>query len=137
MSHPRMPKHCWKCKTTEGRFSISRTETKKDGTKLVWHICTPCSTKYYREYKRKRGPEYVREINKRTYEKHKEKWIARAKVNYAVKKGTLQKPDRCEVCELKKAVQGHHPDYSKPLEVIWLCSLCHADEHARLKSLKN
>lgn len=75
----------------------------------------------------------MREISKRTYEKHKEKWLARAKVNYALKTGKLTKAERCEVCELKKPLQGHHPDYSKPLEVIWLCSGCHADEHKVLK----
>jgi hypothetical protein len=28
-------------------------------------------------------------------------------------------------------VHGHHPDYSKRLEVVWLCSVCHAAVHGR------
>lgn len=26
-------------------------------------------------------------------------------------------------------MQGHHPDYSKPLEVEWLCPRCHGARH--------
>jgi hypothetical protein len=31
--------------------------------------------------------------------------------------------------------QGHHPDYSKPFEVVWLCQLHHSEEHRKLKEL--
>lgn len=38
----------------------------------------------------------------------------------------------CEVCgEIK--VDAHHDDYSKPLEVRWLCRLHHRQHHAKLK----
>lgn len=29
----------------------------------------------------------------------------------------------------------HHPDYSKPLEVVWMCRPCHLAEHKRLEAL--
>lgn len=35
----------------------------------------------------------------------------------------------CEACGLETATQGHHPNYRKPLEVIWLCPKCHKNEH--------
>lgn len=72
--------------------------------------------------------------SKRAYLKHKHKWVARAKLRYAVKKGIIIKPKWCEVCELVKPLQGHHEDYSKPLEVIWLCTGCHADADRILES---
>jgi hypothetical protein len=45
----------------------------------------------------------------------------------AVKRGEIiRKP--CVVCGEKKT-HGHHPDYHKPLEVIWLCPLHHKQLH--------
>lgn len=39
----------------------------------------------------------------------------------------------CEKCGNPKS-EGHHPDYSKALEVVWLCHADHAVEHARLRN---
>lgn len=125
-------KYCSHCKGTDGPFRETWKYVKKDGTERRLYLCRPCNTDRMRELKRRKGPAYVREINRKTYEKHKEKWIARAKARYAIKTGKLVRPDRCEVCELKKPPQGHHEDYSKPLEVIWLCSGCHADAHKEM-----
>lgn len=41
----------------------------------------------------------------------------------ALKAGKLKKKS-CEVCGVKN-VHAHHEDYSKPLEVRWLCPLHH------------
>ena len=41
--------------------------------------------------------------------------------------GTLI-PQPCEVCGATK-VEAHHDDYSTPLEVRWLCSLHHHQQH--------
>jgi len=51
-------------------------------------------------------------------------------VSNAIRDGKLQRQP-CEVCGAKKT-QAHHDDYSKPLDVRWLCSMCHQDEHGRL-----
>lgn len=34
----------------------------------------------------------------------------------------------CRVCDNIKS-HGHHENYSKPLDVIWLCAQCHKDKH--------
>lgn len=37
----------------------------------------------------------------------------------------------CGVSATNRELDGHHEDYSKPLEVIWLCRICHKKEHNR------
>jgi hypothetical protein len=65
-----------------------------------------------------------------------QKRTTRHKLRYAVKRGLINKPKKCSDCKEEKALQGHHPDYSKPLEVIWLCRKCHDSLH-RIERLKN
>lgn len=57
---------------------------------------------------------------------------ARYLLNNAIAKGAIKKMP-CVVCGEKKS-QGHHKDYSAPLDVIWLCDKHHKEEHARMKS---
>lgn len=38
----------------------------------------------------------------------------------------------CEICGKKKNIQGHHENYDKPLEVIWLCHKHHRARHKEL-----
>jgi len=42
-----------------------------------------------------------------------------------LKQGLIVKPEACEVCSLRDVYDGHHLDYDSPLEVIWVCRLCH------------
>lgn len=55
-----------------------------------------------------------------------EKQRARWEVRKAIKKGSLIRPQICSNCHKEsKHIDAHHPDYSKPLEVTWLCKSCH------------
>jgi hypothetical protein len=64
-------------------------------------------------------------------EMSQEKDRIRNRVHRAVKSGKLIKPDHCQHCGLvvpcdkPHALQAHHEDYSRPLEVEWLCYHCH------------
>src|SRR5688572_12977486 len=51
----------------------------------------------------------------------------RAIVKYYIKIGTVQKLN-CSVCNSPRS-EAHHEDYSKPLEVIWLCRPHHLERH--------
>lgn len=56
-------------------------------------------------------------------------YLAHLTVQNAVRLGVLT-PEPCEVCGAEKA-EAHHPDYTKPLEVVWLCRKHHAALHKR------
>jgi hypothetical protein len=69
----------------------------------------------------------------------REEWLiahlAHTKVYKAVRDGALQRPDTCDLCGgSKPRIEAHHRDYSKPLEVDWVCTPCHnaLDEQMRL-----
>jgi hypothetical protein len=62
-------------------------------------------------------------------ERNPEKVKAQTAVSNAVRDGRLTRQP-CEVCGNPK-VDGHHEDYSKPLEVRWLCRAHHMELHRR------
>lgn len=35
------------------------------------------------------------------------------------------RPETCSKCYEGETIQAHHEDYTKPLEVDWLCPMCH------------
>jgi len=67
----------------------------------------------------------------RRYEKkrttHLVQESARRKLAYAVKYGHLRRLN-CELCG-NENTDGHHMDYSRPLDVVWLCRPHHAAFH--------
>jgi len=63
--------------------------------------------------------------------RYPERYRAHRAVEYAVKIGRLTRPSACPSCGAERKVHGHHADYSKPLEVVWLCDRCHRSEHER------
>lgn len=80
--------------------------------------CKSC----HNENMRKNRPKH-RELS----EEQRMKANARAYLNVYIKRGlVLRQP--CSVCE-NPIAEGHHNDYTKPLEVIWLCRNCHMDFH--------
>lgn len=65
--------------------------------------------------------------------KFPEKRRARRIIEWEIKKGTVQKQP-CEKCGLLNNVHAHHEDYSKPLEVVWLCVKHHQERHKELQT---
>lgn len=54
---------------------------------------------------------------------------ARNRVKAALDRGILARPVACVGCRRPGPVDAHHVDYSKPLDVEWLCRTCHRDRH--------
>lgn len=74
------------------------------------------------ELKRKR-----QEARKRYQLKHPDKKKAQIKASNWIRLGKIKKCP-CIICGEKKA-HGHHNDYSKPLELTWLCQEHHQAWH--------
>jgi ribosomal protein S27AE len=102
-----------------------------------WRHKTPEKQREYREQRKAYHAEY-REKNRERLNAQKrvraatdaarQKHNARLRVLDAVKSGRLVRQP-CETCGAEPT-EAHHDDYDKPLEVRWLCSLCHGAEHA-------
>jgi len=67
------------------------------------------------------------ESQRRYRNKYPEKYHAQTALGNAVRDGLVIKPIRCSKCGQKTKLEGHHEDYSKPLNVQWLCNSCHVD----------
>lgn len=56
-------------------------------------------------------------------------YLAHLTVQNATRLGVI-KPEPCAVCGAEKA-EAHHPDYDRPLHVVWLCRKHHKAVHAK------
>lgn len=53
--------------------------------------------------------------------------------------GRMERADSCEQCgdsPKMDAIQAHHDDYAKPLDVRWLCRSCHQKHHWALRKVE-
>lgn len=58
----------------------------------------------------------------------------------AIALGMLIRPVVCSECgdiphsakDGRSLIHGHHEDYSKPLDVVWLCQKCHFERHKEI-----
>lgn len=92
--------------------------------------CTDEQWQQKLESKRKwdlENPEHKAEITKKYRENNPKKYKAHSMVGRTIKSGKLI-PQPCFVCGAEK-VHGHHCDYDKPLEVLWLCPEHHSEWH--------
>jgi len=65
-----------------------------------------------------------REYNQWQKEEEPQKYRARMAAGNAVRDGRLR-VEPCYFCGATTDVEMHHPDYTQPLRVYWLCRLCH------------
>lgn len=84
------------------------------------------SGKYNPHYKGGQLSNY--EYKLRAIQKNPQRFLAMQEVQTAVRNGTLVKPNHCEICPETK-IEAHHTDYTKPLNVQWLCRYHHDKAH--------
>ena len=84
------------------------------------------------KYSRANMEEIVRK-QKAYREQNTEKYHARNLVWSHLLTGRLIRPTSCQSCGKQCTPHGHHEDYAKPLDVMWLCTFCHAERHKHLR----
>jgi len=87
--------------------------------------------KKYRKVWLKRKRDKVNAASKRHKEKNPKKHLARL-----IAKAAYPEPQQCSIKGCKKQGVRHHEDYSKPLEIVWLCIKHHAERHREIRKDK-
>jgi hypothetical protein len=131
-------KKCFKCGKTKPLSAFYANSRMTDGYMGKCKECTKEDAKrnrrekieYYREYDRKRGNRQSPEYGKEYRSKYPNKYKAKTMVNNAIRDKKLFK-EPCEVCGAVTSVHAHHDDYSKPLNVRWLCAAHHKEWHIK------
>lgn len=138
-------KHCSRCNMHLEASMFYKQKHSADGLH-AW--CKSCGRNYGLEYKTK-NREYIRNRDRirdsipsvrAAKLKAKNKWQinnlhkrrAHWRIYRAVKAGKITRPNKCERCLNICKPNGHHDDYNKPLEIMWLCQLCHKKRHIEL-----
>lgn len=90
---------------------------------------------YYRAYdlERAKRPERIAAAGKifaRWRAQNPERRAAQVKLGYAVRSGRVIPWPVCALPECDQKPEAHHPDYSQPLDVVWLCPAHHKQAHA-------
>jgi ribosomal protein S27AE len=75
--------------------------------------------------------------HKRALQAYRERYpikvAAHGIVQYAIREGRITKQEICSECGSTKKIEAHHDDYSKPLDIRWLCEDCHKEWHRHNK----
>jgi hypothetical protein len=143
-------KKCYKCKEIKYELEFYKNKSRYDG---LQHICKLCKKQlginYYNTLNGKnriissvkkyqhtpKGKISILSQIKKYSKKNPEKVYARNIVLKKVYYKKIIKPSICSICNKefpKKLIHGHHSDYSKPLDVIWVCAQCHVNIHRKV-----
>lgn len=110
-------KRCSGCKLTLPIANFYANKSTRDG------FGGECKTCHDARAKTDSGKETRKRVARTQRAKHPEKERARTALRHAVRDGKITK-EPCRYCGDLRS-QGHHEDYSKPLDVIWVCDPCH------------
>lgn len=139
-------KPCYECNETKPLDEFYSHPQSLDGRAGICKAChrermrvrrllNPAVQAYDRE--RHQRPErrlWAAEESRRWRMEHPDAYRAQTAVSNAVRDGRLKK-EPCSLCAATANIHGHHRDYAKPLEVVWLCAKCHHRLHATFPEL--
>lgn len=132
-------KTCFKCKVEKPITEFYVHPQMGDGRLNKCKACTKADVsenyranlEHYVEYERSRSKRPERKMMVTEYVKRrpKHKRAANYAVSNAIRDGRLTRMP-CEICGSEKS-EAHHDDYTKPLEVRWLCRKHHLEHHGK------
>lgn len=121
--------NCKDCMNKKKRMLYSDNKEKQYAANRKW-------VKENRERVRKNSrawyashPEHYAEYVKKQRRDNPQMALAYATVENAIRSGKIMRPELCGSCKNPGLIQAHHKDYSKPLDVEWLCVKCHNAVH--------
>ena len=97
----------------------------------VYHKSDTAKASRQKYAQSEKGKQTTRRLSKKYRGQNKKRDRAISAVNHAVRDNRLKR-EPCKVCG-KLKVEGHHEDYDKPLDVIWLCRKHHVERHREIK----
>lgn len=128
-------KRCFKCLRDLPIECFYRHKQMADGRLSKCGDCTRADVKLHRAQNVERVRAYDRARSKRpesiavrtaTTAAWRKQYPERARAQTTAARAGLDAPALCEGCNLDRKLEKHHPDYSKPVVVVWLCKPCHA-----------
>ena len=138
-------KQCKQCLETKSITDFYKHPETADG---YLGICKECqkSRSRKRDPRKKQAYEKIRsqdpkrmkaiaKTSKNWRRNNPEKALAHSRLWHAIKRGEVIRPDICEQCGKEGRIHAHHEDYSKPLEVKWLCVPCHGKRNSNYQDL--
>lgn len=122
---------CPPCRAKEKREQLIQKRLAGERDKRAFSEECRANAKAYRA-----RPEVKARMNEQKRRKREEigeqqKIVARSRVYSAIRTGDVT-PQPCARCGASPA-HAHHEDYAKPLEVMWLCHIHHAERHLELR----
>jgi predicted Zn-ribbon and HTH transcriptional regulator len=108
-----------------------------------WNRCPDCRRAYQHAwYERNRSsvaqrtrawklahPDRVALSTKQWNRTHRDKYLlihrVGERVRMAIRRGVLVRPPTCQNCGIAGRIEAAHGDYTRPLDVRWLCVPCH------------
>ena len=81
----------------------------------------------------KEHPEKVAEAHRLIRSKHPERVAIYSRIQRRIKKQEIIKPAACSLCGKTEApIESHHPNYTRPYDITWLCRACHKFLHRKV-----
>lgn len=127
-----MTKKCPRCLEVKDILEFHIARRQSGGRQARCKVCTSQRKRVYGKYKDL--TEAQKQAHRESVRKFKKieprKTRARCLLYWAVRRGELKRQP-CVRCGGK--AQGHHEDYSKPLDVVWLCPKHHMQRHKEMR----